>query len=96
MNQNEDSKQRRSLISSIFSPPPMEETKARDEVSTDPMEKEPTIGENSREKADVVRFSDPKPAVPPPLKIEIEESDQNALARWMVRKFPPFLNLSTG
>uniref|UniRef100_A0A7N0V5I1 Uncharacterized protein n=1 Tax=Kalanchoe fedtschenkoi TaxID=63787 RepID=A0A7N0V5I1_KALFE len=35
-------------------------------------------------KTDVVRFCDPKPAIPPPLKIESEESAQSAAVVWQV------------
>ncbi|CAM8886249.1 unnamed protein product [Rhodiola kirilowii] len=40
--------------------------------------------DTSDKTADVVRFSDPIPAVPPPLKIESEESTQSAAVVWQV------------
>uniref|UniRef100_A0A7N0TR57 Uncharacterized protein n=1 Tax=Kalanchoe fedtschenkoi TaxID=63787 RepID=A0A7N0TR57_KALFE len=35
-------------------------------------------------KTDAVRFSDPRPAVPPPLKIETEEAAQSAVVVWQI------------
>lgn len=38
---------------------------------------------NTNQKQDVVKFSDPKPVIPPPLKLEVEDYS-NPAAQWLV------------
>lgn len=87
---NEDQNGRKNLLS-LFTdfrfnfPPFNRETKPDDpavtELETVPVDYKEEI--NTNQKQDVVKFSDPKPVIPPPLKLEVEDNS-NPAVQWLV------------
>ncbi|KAL5801860.1 hypothetical protein ACOSQ3_033492 [Xanthoceras sorbifolium] len=72
-NTNEDQKQPNNLLSKA------------DVVGTSEEENEIA---GSKKHGDVVKFSDPKPIIPPPLKHQVEECE-NPAARWLLSEIHP-------
>ncbi|KAJ0101194.1 hypothetical protein Patl1_05965 [Pistacia atlantica] len=92
---NEDQSGRKNLLS-LFTdfrlnfPPFNRETKS-DVISLSESETVPVHSKEETDmnkKKDVLKFSDPKPVIPPPLKLEVEDYS-NPAAQWLVCSLSP-------
>ncbi|XP_006485233.1 uncharacterized protein LOC102626912 isoform X2 [Citrus sinensis] len=88
--ENKDSKEPKNLFAHftnlLFSAPIFNNKQERNKSEGEERE----AAEASR-KREVVKFLDPKPIAPPPMKLEVEDSEQNPAARYLVYALGGFL-----
>ncbi|KAL9419207.1 hypothetical protein AB3S75_037042 [Citrus x aurantiifolia] len=88
--ENKDSKEPKNLFAHftnlLFSAPIFNNKQERNKSEGEERE-----AAEASKKREVVKFSDPKPIDPPPMKLEVEDSEQNPAARYLVYALGGFL-----
>ncbi|ESR65347.1 hypothetical protein CICLE_v10009691mg [Citrus x clementina] len=83
--ENKDSKEPKNLFAHftnlLFSAPIFNNKQERNKSEGEERE-----AAEASKKREMVKFSDPKPIAPPPMKLEVEDSEQNPAARYLQPK----------